>query len=532
MTKIALQIFQVFTVIGAIITFMPTASAGYPLTSNIWRSNIITVCWEADDGSKESLKALIQQGVTETWERYSGVDFVGWKSCSREPNSGNAIRVGFKSSGNSSAKRIGQPIAGVPNGVTFNVNKTCKHAIQNRRNGCIKLLATHEFGHALGFTHEQNRPDRPTDWKARRCPRFLHDEQGTDGDLLIGGFDYNSVMSYCRSWTLRDDNTLSGGDKYMVRLFYGHRSLKPNVPFAAHTRTGLAENRNSDMLMADNGDLYIIKKTNTASRKTEVTILSGASGRKNVIFSGQTILNRTNSRWHFVLLNNPNNSKKDIAAITVDRNGTNTVEVHVLSADANYRAFKSQTGSPVRLKNIGRDEYHFMADENNDIVYVSREAYRHEGTPLNDDETKVLNQFACLLNPSACEQDSGSQSAPTYEWRLRGPKINILRADRGYRALRYNRDKDIAEGNAYVMASDGDIVVINTKDRVANNTLIAKVAKAHDYEATSTWFTTRLHKITSNNFDFSIDSAKRVAAIKKYSTGSGRIEVHLLKPFH
>jgi hypothetical protein len=93
---------------------------------------------------------------------------------------------------------------------------SCDHCSDNHE-FCDGLIALHEFGHALGFYHEQDRPDNAG---GEYCDDTVSTDYG--GDDLTSGYDTGSIMNYCTEW----DHTvpeISDGDVEGVIAAYGTR---------------------------------------------------------------------------------------------------------------------------------------------------------------------------------------------------------------------------------------------------------------------------------------------------------------------
>lgn len=182
---------------------------GTALAKSKWETMPIPVCWENATPSDAQYRATTRQAVEDTWERHSRVRFEGWSACSQ---SSRGIRIRIAEDG-PHVKALGRYLDQRPQGMVLNFTfKTWSPSCATKKEFCVYALAVHEFGHALGFTHEQNRPDAPAECRA--------DSQGTTGDYLVTKYDPDSVMNYCSpSWN--GDGKLSALDIEAVRRFYG-----------------------------------------------------------------------------------------------------------------------------------------------------------------------------------------------------------------------------------------------------------------------------------------------------------------------
>jgi hypothetical protein len=182
---------------------------GTMLRSSKWTKMPIGVCWENPSDNDVDKHALVRRAVEETWMANAAISFTGWDTCG-DKTPGVHIRV---SDEEPHTKALGYYLDRYPSGLVLNFQFTnWSRDCMQKRDFCIYAVAAHEFGHVLGFTHEQNRDDAPAECRAERS--------GTVGDYKVTRFDRGSIMSYCNSnWN--GDGKLSDLDKQAAQTVYG-----------------------------------------------------------------------------------------------------------------------------------------------------------------------------------------------------------------------------------------------------------------------------------------------------------------------
>lgn len=220
-----------------------------------WSGNppMIPVCWENPSNNtisgtgftitEATSRGWVRDAVEGQWARYGRVNFTQWDTCTAgEPG----VHIRINTTGGSSAPG-GNLLNGVDNGVNLNLYYNdrpgdCQNSLANLQR-CVQAVALHEFGHVLGFYHEEERPD----YAGGTGTGCAKQSWPNANPQYYGAYDVDSVMSYCgqpgndpSTWKM----ALSAGDIASVQKAYGRR--RPGQMVGARGADMLANNISPD----------------------------------------------------------------------------------------------------------------------------------------------------------------------------------------------------------------------------------------------------------------------------------------------
>lgn len=153
-------------------------------------------------------RALVRDAIESAWQRWSNIVFTGWGDCPANIASGiyvDLIRSPGGDFGGDSMPR-GYHAQGVK--VWLRMDTADPRLLRS--------VIMHEFGHALGFHHEMDRPDAKYSNGTQICTDGP--VEYASGTYLTPYYDDVSIMNYCGP---PNRNGLSAGDIEGVQKLHG-----------------------------------------------------------------------------------------------------------------------------------------------------------------------------------------------------------------------------------------------------------------------------------------------------------------------
>lgn len=228
-------------------------------------------------------------------------------------------------------------------------------------------------------------------------------------------------------------------------------------------------------------DLLVLKKTGSASKSTELTILSAVSSYQTISLQARTALHETEGSFAYCI-----GAGNDLIVVRKSGTGSNFTEICISSSLSNYQVYSLQSISCLKDSD---QSYAFVAASNNDIFVIKKA------------KTTSGNLELSILSANASFKIFSLQTT-----------IIPLPAKGRY---------------AFAVSPSHDLFIFQQSGSASGSTELHILSAASNYARISAHIRTALG-VTDSTMEFSVNSIGDVVIVKKAKTASGKVELLVL----
>jgi hypothetical protein len=233
-------------------------------------------------------------------------------------------------------------------------------------------------------------------------------------------------------------------------------------------------------------DLFCLKRTSTGTGRLEVHLLRSGTFQSFNLHTGTAITQADAPNFDFTI-----GAGSDLYCLKRHNTGTGRLEMHILTSSSNYQTFRVQTGTPITESHAAN--FVFAVEGGSGDLFCFKRTNTGTG--------KL--------------------------------EVHILTASSNYQQFRFEKGTPITQADAAnfdFAVGNSNVYCIKRTGTATGKLEVHILDGGNDYQSFRLQTSTPITQADAANFSFAVgDGSSDLYCLKRTNTGTGRLEVHILK---